>query len=240
MRIKPAKQSLTAAATRAMVARGVASSSEVEHLLGSWVWMMMPVRLSLSVLDVTYQFIRERKDFPACKLWAQVQAELMALVWLLPLLVVRLATPWHDVAYEVDASLDGFGAVATKASMEELRSEAQWCERRGWVVAADAHYSELEELVWNRDHDSEQGLRPPPSPRAENRAARFGFLELVCGSRHLSMAAEEAALSWIESWDKLLGERFDLTNPTILKELFVRLRAREWWMVHLAPPCAFF
>ena len=128
-----------------MLERGVASASEVEHLLSIWIWMMLPCRMALSILAAIYAFMRDFAEQPARKLPRAVQAELWCLVFLLPFFAVDLSAGWHPWAYQVDASYEGYGAVASRTWPQELRSEAQFCERKGWVVQADQTFSDFEE-----------------------------------------------------------------------------------------------
>ena len=185
LQVWPEKQARVAAAIEAMLEKGVASASEVEHLLGIWIWMMLPCRMAVSILAVIYAFMRDFAEQPAQKLWRAVQAELWCLVFLLPLFAVDLSASWHPWAYQVDASLEGYGAVASRSSAPELRSEAQFCERKGWVVQADQAYSDFEESFWCPDED---GARPPEPPRVRNKQLFRGFLELFSRSGRLSSA----------------------------------------------------
>ena len=138
--VLPEKQSRIEAATRALLERGEGSAAEVEHLLGVWIWMMLPVRLALSVPCAIYEFMLEFAGMAPQRLPKLVQAELWCLVFLLPLFAVDLSAGWHEWAYQVDASLEGYGAVATRSWPEELRGEAQYCERKGWVVEAEKSF----------------------------------------------------------------------------------------------------
>ena len=63
-----------------------------------------------------------------------------------------------------DASLEGFGVVHRDASLEMIKEEAQYSERRGWMVRTDAEFTE-EEYVANIKEDDPimMGMEPPPN-----------------------------------------------------------------------------
>ena len=234
MRTLMQKQSTLAAATRALLKRGKAGGKELEVLMGSWVWVMMPCRLVLSVCEEVYGFIHAHIEEPAVRLGTKVMAELSTLLSLLPLIYVNLAAPWSNWTYMVDASNEGYGVVATAASPSELRSEAQWAERRGWVVSLEKSYSELEEMT-------HAGLEEARSDRARAPAMmRPRFLELFSGSGRLAAAIKESKLGLTEVWDIIHGPEYDLTNPARVAHLLKRIKQRHFWMVHLGPPCASF
>eukprot|EP00969_Alexandrium_andersonii_P042940 1883420-Alexandrium_andersonii.AAC.1 len=125
------KQARARAATLALLRRGTASSRDLEVIIGRWVWMLLPLRLGLAVLATVYEFIQAAHPSPR-PLLRSVVAELRALLALQPFLACELDLGWHGWAYMVDASLEGYGAVATRSCAAELRAEARWCERRGW------------------------------------------------------------------------------------------------------------
>ena len=221
--VLPEKQSRIEAATRALLERGEGSAAEVEHLLGVWIWMMLPVRLALSVPCAIYEFMRDFAGMAPQRLPKLVQAELWCLVFLLPLFAVDLSAGWHEWAYQVDASLEGYGAVATRSWPEELRGEAQYCERKGWVVEAEKVFSDFEESYWIVDDDGKRGLRPAPEPRMRNQQRFRGLLELFCGSGRFAAAVRAARLSWVEDWDILHCHHHDLTNVAAPKGLLHRI-----------------
>ena len=100
-------QARVTAATEAMLEKGVTSVSEIEHLLGIGIWMMLACRTALSTPAAIYAFMRDFAEQPAQKLPRAVQAELWWLVLLQPLLAFDLIAGWHPWSYQVDASLEG-------------------------------------------------------------------------------------------------------------------------------------
>ena len=133
LRTLMAKQSRIGSATRELVRIGHANGKELEVLLGSWVWILLPCRLALSVCDRVYDFTHRYREIlkTATTLFTSVIAELTTLVALLPLIFVELDAGWRRWAYMLDASLSGFGVVCSAATVEEPRLESKWAERRG-------------------------------------------------------------------------------------------------------------
>ena len=170
LQVLPEKQARVAAATEAMLEKGVASASKIEHLLGIWISMMLSCRTALSIPAAIYAFMRDFAEQPAQKLRRAVQAELWCLVFLLPLFAVDLSAGWHPPAYQIDVS-----------------------------------------------HE-----------------------ELFSASGRLSAAVRDAALSWVEVWDILLGLDHDLTEARIAAELLQRVKHAVFWHAHMEPTCATF
>ena len=55
-----------------------------------------------------------------------------------------LTARWSDTAWMTDASPQGYGVVKRAAPLDEIRREAVYAEKRGWVVAVDAEFTGVE------------------------------------------------------------------------------------------------
>jgi len=106
---EPAKLRSLVHSTLDVVRSGVASSTRVEHLIGSWTWLLLVRRPLLSFLSAVYGFIRRafRRSRP---LWRTVASELLLLCFLAPLAVADLRIPLSPEVRCHDACLSG-GAV---------------------------------------------------------------------------------------------------------------------------------
>jgi hypothetical protein len=47
-------------------------------------------------------------------------------------------------------------------------------------------------------------------------------------------------MTWSEAWDVESGEQFNLLKEDVVAGLMLRVRRREFWFVHMGPPCATF
>ena len=61
--------------------------------------------------------------------------------------------PWSLNVFATDSSDYGYGACVTKATLEEVRQEAQYTELRGWTVQMEDVYTDLEDAEWQPDDD---------------------------------------------------------------------------------------
>ena len=109
--------------------------AQVESVVSLATWLAMMSRGLLSVLDQTYHWVRgHRSSDRLLSLPQEVRRELAALSSLLPLVGQRWDAHWMRTAFMFDASDWGSGVCETDASFEELRSEAQWAVRGGWLT----------------------------------------------------------------------------------------------------------
>ena len=142
-----------------------------------------------------------------------------------------LALPWWPRAYTTDASNEGYGAI-----VEEVRAEARRSSSQGWAVTAEEVHRRIEEESCREGE--EEDLDEDRS--AFERLRRPGFLELYAGSARLTQAIQGEILTWGEAWDVEEGEHFDLLKAGVVARLMLRIRRREFWFVHMGPPCATF
>ena len=89
----------------------------------------------LSVLDETYAWVREHREFTKPRqLPLEVRRELAALAPLLLLIEQRVDAPWIPFAWMCDASDWGAGICVTAAEPAELRKEARWATKGHWLT----------------------------------------------------------------------------------------------------------
>lgn len=91
------------------------SGYTLSQLIGSWCWIMLLNRSSLSSLRHVWRYIRiaGHKQFT---LWKCIRKELMVLLGLVPLLYVDLQMDWHSKMLATDASNLGAGVVTSDAT----------------------------------------------------------------------------------------------------------------------------
>ena len=114
-----------------------------------------------------------------------------------------LRAPWFLTAFSTDASDAGYGVCSTRASKEELREEARYCELRGWTVCLEDAYADVEESVCAQDSnnagdwvdDVEASI-----PVAPSALKGFRVLHLFSGFRR------KGDLEW---WIRLLAQSCD-------------------------------
>jgi hypothetical protein len=96
------------AATLALIDRRACTGLDMQELLGSWVWALLPCRPALATLNACFRFAEcaGRRVFT---IWRSVRAELEVLVGLQPLLLTHLDSPWSPTAAATDASEWGLG-----------------------------------------------------------------------------------------------------------------------------------
>jgi hypothetical protein len=99
--------------TRAFIAVGFSTAVQLERVIGSWTWAMLPSRPALAAFKEVYRFtaIAGRKPFA---LWRGVVAELSTAIGLAPLLVANVGAPFWHSAIATDASSTGTGVVAAR------------------------------------------------------------------------------------------------------------------------------
>ena len=115
---------------------------QLSSLLGSWVWCFSIFKEMLSVLSACYAFNASAPVDVPILIWESVRQELRALVALALLLRCPLDQEWSTDVLMLDASDTGFGVVMREAPLEDIRSEARFGEKKGWVVEVDRLYSE--------------------------------------------------------------------------------------------------
>jgi len=124
------------AATGRLLEKGRACGPGLSELVGSWIWMLLLRRSTLSVLSAnTFDF--------AAKVFASrspvalpkvVADELRMLMALAPLLRVSMADGWDDHLFATDASTAGCGVVSTTLPPGQ---GAELLRFHGWTVSRD-------------------------------------------------------------------------------------------------------
>jgi hypothetical protein len=116
---EPSKLQRLVHATLAVVRRGSATSSQIEHLVGSWTWLVLVRRPLLSFFSAVYGFIR-RAFSRSRPLWRSVASELFLLCVLSPLAVADLRLPVSSVVWCHDACLTGGAALSMTVPLSTL------------------------------------------------------------------------------------------------------------------------
>ena len=110
----------------------------IESVLGSCTWHFLPQRPALSCFDQINSWVRENRGGKRQNVPKELLIELKVAAAILPLIRVDLAMPWSENVTMTDASEQGGGEVITTASLKEIRREAQFALRSGWVTFTEA------------------------------------------------------------------------------------------------------
>jgi hypothetical protein len=121
------------------------SGLQMASLIGHWTWALMVCRPALSVLSACYAFSERQTDREPRRLWDQVVLELWTLVGLFVFFEAPLELCWATICFATDASEEGYGIVQRGISVDEARTQASLCQRRGWLRAVEQTFSHLEE-----------------------------------------------------------------------------------------------
>ena len=237
-------------ATEAAIDLPVIGCKPLERLIGLWAWALLVRRQAFSILGVIYHFMRKIDGKPASPWDPEARAELAALSLMAPWLSTCLETPWLVDVFATDASMEGFGVVQTKASKEEIVSEARFAEMRGWMVAADDVYNDHEEAEFDEDAENlaedtfERGLAARPSPPIARRVFRVAHLfsghrregDLECWLSRLAASSDMQIEVW--SLDVAVDPTLDLSNPEVVKKLAEAFKAGFFHAALAGPPCS--
>jgi hypothetical protein len=109
--VSPTKLHQLKLRTLSLISVGMASSSQLSSLIGSWTWAILIRRPLLAVLSASYRFIELDHTRPLT-IWPSVKRELQTLCDLAPLMVGSLRTKGFDQVVATDASQFGTGVVA--------------------------------------------------------------------------------------------------------------------------------
>ena len=119
--------------------------AQVESVTSLCTWLMMVNRGALSILDQTYVWTRvHRESKVPLQMPQEVRRELAALSAVLPLIRQLWSAPWLTKVLMFDASEIGAGICETQGTITELREEARWAVRGGWLT-----YSGQDDLMEN-------------------------------------------------------------------------------------------
>ena len=119
-----------------VLSAGRISPQSLSQLVGGFTWIILVNRPLLSVFSAVYAFINVywNARYIEMTLWDSVDAELRALLGLLPFFSSSLSIPWAPYAYEVDAGPGKVAILRSPASVEELRVLGRLAERGGWLL----------------------------------------------------------------------------------------------------------
>ena len=130
-------------------------ASWVESLVGNFTWFFLLARGALSVFDVLYDWLGQRRATTTAKqrdpeqergprprkeaemqekLSNTVRKEIEIARRLLPFIVCDLAAEWDEKVQMADASEEGGAVIMTVATLQEVKEEARWSPRGGWTI----------------------------------------------------------------------------------------------------------
>lgn len=98
--------------TVAMLNVGAVSGAFLSRVIGSWTWMLLLRRPTLSILRSVYRFIACAGD-KTFDIWPSVRCELAMLIAVAPLLSVNLCSPFASTMLASDASTIAGGVVSS-------------------------------------------------------------------------------------------------------------------------------
>jgi hypothetical protein len=106
------KMKLLLRQTVSVLRSSTVTGQALSELVGSWCWVMLLNRSSLSVLRHVWRYIAVAGDKPYA-LWKSVRKELFMLLGVATHLQADLSMSWHEQIIATDASQDGAGVVTT-------------------------------------------------------------------------------------------------------------------------------
>jgi hypothetical protein len=150
--------------TLALLRRGLATGTQLAHIVGRWTWCMLLRRPSLAVLQHTYRYIElvGRRRFT---LWPSVRRELWMLLGLLPLLHARLDTPTFPHAIASDASELAAGVVCSTVTAD--------MDRRIWQLCSSRAHATLQTLLNAAEQRGDLDLQSPSALESMSEYASF-------------------------------------------------------------------
>ena len=104
------------------------SGRDMERLVGHLTFVLLLSRLSLSLLDHVYVFMRHAGTH-RIRIWPCVVFELWRVRALLPFISSNLRLPWNRHSYMFDACLSGYGVLCGELTLPEIREVGEWNER---------------------------------------------------------------------------------------------------------------
>ena len=221
--------------------RAKAKPAWVETAVATFNWLALIVRLTLSVFEASYQWIRENRDLHGeVELPENVRCELAAAAAILPLIRQDLSQPWNLEVMEVDASYEGGAIVGTQSNIQELREEARWAVKGNWLTQNESMQEEaiLQEMSENQP-EIPAGIQVKP-------VKVFRFLNLFAGHRrqhdlehYLRLGgAKRGWLVLVKNVDLGYGEQHDLGSETVMRSLLIQIEMGLYDGLHTQPPCS--
>jgi hypothetical protein len=150
--------------TLALLRRGLATGTQLAHIIGRWTWSMLLRRPSLAVLQHTYRYIElaGRRRFT---LWPSVRRELWMLLGLLPLLHARLDTPTFPHAIASDASELAAGVVCSTVTAD--------MDSRVWQLCSSRAHATLQTLLNAAQQRGDLDLQSPSALESMDEYSSF-------------------------------------------------------------------
>ena len=163
----------------------------------------------------------------------------------------NLKAPWLLDAFATDSNDTGFGVTVTAATVSELREEARYCELRGWTVALEDSYAEIEESIWadgadQNVQDLAESATPGPAPWPRSRRS-FRVLHLFPGFRRKedvewwirirTLAEGMGLIVDVFSVDVAVDGSMDVTQEKIRLGLLEDVRQGFYHASIKGPPC---
>jgi len=194
-------------ATAALLRRGVATGTELAHIVGRWTWCVLVRRAALSLFQRVYQFIEVagRRRFT---LWPSVRRELRSIMAVVPLLQASLRSPLFHRAVASDASELAAGVVSTPLTpaLEQLL----------WPLCSSRQHATLQTLC-----NSERGRAMLADGATSPQHDYLATAAAVYGRVYSAVAASP--------WTTLVSSRWqDATEHINTLELRAALLAVHW------------
>lgn len=244
------KMAMLIKATSALLEMVVIPGKALERLMGQWSWALLMRRQALAILGQAYRWVQTHRLSQA-PLPQEVHCELRMLMALGPWMGTNLECPWLRTVFATDASMEGYGVVATTANLHSIRSEARFAETKGWTVCMNDTHDDIEEAAWaapesDRAVDTfEEALSSKPPPAAP-RTRVFRVAHLFSGHRRkedLEWWLRELAPTYgvtLEVWsiDVSIDPSLDLTKPAIVDYLVTAFAAGFFHAAVGGPPCS--
>ena len=226
------------------------TAKQLHRLVGMWTWHMGIIREMLSIFGAVYTFIQQYTHIPhvSVKLWPSVKQELKVLISISPLGHCNLGIPWSLTVLMTDASFMGFGVVSRKAPLDEIKREAQWSEKRGWMSNVDAVYSILEGRQEEAEDETIQRGEAPYKPDLEWGAFSqpvYVFLHLFSGRRreldlefYLEAMAEQTGvyLQCISLDIQVDPATGNLSDPVVVEYWTIKIKEGSVKAIMAGPP----
>ena len=167
-------------------------------------------RPAFALLDAVYRWVSSfslEESEKTQKLPPDVKDELRAISALAVFFEANLELPWHSTVYMTDASDQGFGAVATKSNVDEIRRE------QVWQISVDRVHSDIEEEVRTEGLEEDEVMYP--------KEGRPGILDLSHGLLDLKGGLGHLVSAWIE-----LVHLEELVDVSVVERILSRLKRR--------------
>ena len=232
------KLALIIAGTRGLLDRGRCSSLQLSRLVGVWIWIMSGVRPALCMFDAVFKFIEaHRESKQEHMLWSSVRDELVAVWACAPLMSMNLSAPWSEKVFASDASMEGYGIVSAKATLEDIRAEAArtWSKEDVEAVGGPAA-GDLDRLPEETRRLAERGLPTPTDEEDHTPQQVFG--DIFSGEGGFGAAASRALGVGTVFLDTAIHDSHNLLVKANLQRMIDLIAVGYFFALHFAPPCS--